>query len=1447
MPHGTGRVVRRALWCAACISMASSLSRAQVIPAALNPVYPDDAPVARETLQRVAEFVASNPGQAVHELQRLLEDQGERVVWVTGSAGVYMGVRAQVHARLLSEGKLLELYRSSEEPVAAKMLERGEIAEVERTRLLTPSGFEAALRLAQMDVEDAHFEAARLVLEQLESHPDRGASAEASRRRDAAAILTLVARYIDRPEVWERAERWSLEAGAPMGERPKPFPRPAIVSAPVQGVGNVVGVPPKDAVPAHPLWNERLEPTPLPDEPGGMHEPDAPPEQVAENGWVFPSVVGDTLYVNDGSFVTARDRYTLRPKWSVLPVSDGNGDDPYLPRRSAATRSTGRQVQDFSSVSVQGRTLVATMGLAQGNAREGSSLTLAIDVPSGRVLWSVDVARLDPALDGASVRGAALIDPIEGGTVVLLARKPSQGRRTITLYMVGLRLETGDLRWVRPIASAGSILYSQADRRIGWTGLLDAGVVYAVDPLGVIGAVESETGRVRWVRTVPVPTTFSPNGADASMPWQWGEPLPDGNAIVTLTPDRMQVLRLDRSTGAILSRRSAHELGDPLYLLRAGDHLVCVGADSATIVAMGSIADGTVRRIAMAPKGEVRGRVMATSESLLAPRGDGLAIFSLADVDAPPRVLPLERGGNVIALQDQLIALDAVNLHSYLSWEIADRLLTKRINDEPGNPEPAVTAAQLAYHAGHPDRITAAADVALKAIEHDPERFAGERERLFGVLSEMVEASQARWSGDAAKRDAAHDGLAALDLPWMGEVITRLGRSARTPSERVTHLLALGRFQDASGKGALAAEAYQRVLEEPALAATSVHAGMVTIRADLEATRRVRLLVQEQGAAAYGAFAAEAAQKLAALSPGSLEDLQTLARSFPAAPAACAAWLRIAEMHEGAKRSQETLSALREAMDVAEVVRDDNDPQGAPLGEIVGRLATALRNQDRTFSAAQLLSRVREQMPGLALTDHGRAIDDAAMLADLRSRLGKLQRLPRVGSQVRGEPQPVPEWAIMPAQSRANVGRACEQVMMISPRNTRVALWGGSSGGGGAMEPLWSRSTSKGTPLLLRYDAEAVDLIWDRLPEHAPNELVGQGPDGPTIERIGALDGKTRWMSPPLSRLLPSLANEQDPRREGLVIGIGDEGVVVFDRAGRGACLDAQSGRVVWARQLPNFIVSDIVVGGGVVGVGGGEGDSMRGRRSRGQVLVIDSRTGEVRHKFEQAGSVVRWLRLAGTEANVAGDPGAARGTALALVAGFGNAIMSVDPISGRTNWTIGGPGAPAVSNSSEAWAMGERLFLLDSGRSLWMVPLATGQVPLRPLELGDRLAGASQLDATALPNGRTAFTSERGMCIVDASGKIVGSDAITSGQEPAVMIPPMATQHGFVAMETMGHEGENGYRLHLLDGKSCGLRSTRLLGGLELAPRRAAVIDGRIIVTAGPNSVVYPAPEDEH
>jgi outer membrane protein assembly factor BamB/tetratricopeptide (TPR) repeat protein len=1538
-PRSWGAVLAAALPAVLCIGVGIL----GPVPAAAqnqtNPVYTDDSPVAAETFGRVAEFItAGNIAEAVRELQRLLDEQPDRLVLQPGRPDVFISVRERAHQFLLANPAALERYRQIESARAQQELEGAEraangeaaarglesaAARVERSRLLTPAGFEAALRLAQLHLESGRFEAARLALEQLEDHPDRRPASRPA--REAAAMLHQVARYLDRPAVWARADQWSKRADP---EAPPP-PReaveaPAILRAPITDFLHPGPRTDAAAVPTSPLWSTTLEPQALPLE---VYESLGPQELSADqqdNLWVLPTVVGDTVYINDGTYISARDRFTLQPRWSLQPMAShadagafrvdadvmggGANVEAWAARREAMRLGSGRLVEDSSTVTVHGRLLIATMGFAQAGDRQGDGATYAIDAETGRIVWSAMLRSLDPQLDGASVRGPAMID---GGTVILSARKSAPGRRITSLYLVGLSVRDGSLQWLRPIASAGAIPWSRGETRVSPVSLLNEGVVYCGDPLGVIAAVEAATGRPIWIRRAPVPASTLTGMPESGKPWQWGMPIADGDALIVLSPDRREILRLDRDTGEILTRRPASALGSPAYLLRAGDRLAAIGSDQIATIPLSELERGTPRRTNRFGPPGIIGRVVVAGTSLLVPRLDGVAVIDPAAPAAEQApVMRLERTGNLLAVGDQVLVVDSQTIHSFLSWEVAHRLLSDRMRLHPADPHPAITYAELAYRARRHDQIAGAADRALAAIERGraaeaPAREQADqaRQRLFAVLRHMVETTQQRWNNDASARAENAAGAAQaeapgapqgmtremlagraarpavarprrpsefppLDLPVMAHIIERLGRAARSPEERVSHLMVLGRMREAQSQFAQAAEAYQQILAEGPLAATVWRGPGVTVRAELESSRRIRQLVRERGPAAYAAFEAQAGLELRAIPAAApAAEFERLARRYPGAAASATMWARAADLHEGAGRTHAAVAALREALAAAEHAHLAGVPlEGGIFGDVAGQLIVRLEELEQFFAAAQLIGRLRTQYPDLVISQKGRALDAERLAADLLGRLAALERLPRIGPELQRETQPLPGWAIMNARSQ-NHSRACEHVMLVNSSEGKVALWGlpGAAGdvpGTGSrahLQLLWSRAYRGSPPILLRLDPDSAYLFWDRT----------SGAAGPAIERINTISGETRWKTEDVRTFFvpdPTLADRLRQTRNSIVtpidgavrltdvlVSLDEQVIVVAERSGRLAAFDPANGRLLWSARTPITRVHDLDAAAGVVVIGGAatrEDDAGALAAAANMIVVFDPRSGEEMHKLDQLGGQVRWLRMAPGAAGVAGGAGGGGGVAGgALLAGLEAEIVSFDLLTAGVNWSM--PGGPAFG-SRDAWVMGDRVFILDDYRMLHLAPLETGQPLDRPLETYDHLVGRSQVRALRLgPDlSRTAFTTDRGVLIFDRAGRLTGIDGLShlGGGEGGGMLHPILSEQFFVTIETgmvggRSAGGQSVYSLHLLDAQSAMLRSSHALQ-LEMAPRRMALLDGRILITAGNNTIIYSAPE---
>src|SRR5262249_34910973 len=145
---------------------------------------------------------------------------------------LFVSVRDRVHETLLTSPKLLELYRGAETIRAQQQLAAGDFAAVERSRLLTDPGFEAALRVAQTQLEAAQFDAARRTLAQLERHRLRRDRAPRAAAADGAMLARPIGRYPNRPDATELADRWSKDAGVDGAGLGAPFETPPSLKTP---------------------------------------------------------------------------------------------------------------------------------------------------------------------------------------------------------------------------------------------------------------------------------------------------------------------------------------------------------------------------------------------------------------------------------------------------------------------------------------------------------------------------------------------------------------------------------------------------------------------------------------------------------------------------------------------------------------------------------------------------------------------------------------------------------------------------------------------------------------------------------------------------------------------------------------------------------------------------------------------------------------------------------------------------------------------------------------------------------------------------------------------------------------------------------------------------------------------------------------------------------------
>ncbi|MCE7974529.1 MAG: hypothetical protein DYG92_09465 [Leptolyngbya sp. PLA1] len=1366
-----------------------------------RPVSTDESVTASDALIRVQELSdAGNDSEAVRVLQLLLEQEGDRLLPDSKDEEVFVPVRRVVHRLLLSRRELLEKYRAEESARASQLLALGEFAQVERTRLLTPAGFEAALRLAQTDLENARFEAARLTLEQLETHPERRVERQAA---DAAELALEVASFLPREAVRAWAARWREDAGLPP-KAATPAPIPAVVQDAARSVLDPQPRISTDQPPRAPLQEVNADSRAS----GGRDDQDG---RVA---WVFPTVVGDRVLVNDGERLGAWDSTTLAPLWrsDLAPA----GALRQAPEQMFALTGLQGWSEDAATVSVGSGVAVAPMGNPESGQRRGDRRVQARDVATGRLLWMVDPGELGQELDEAVVRGPALI---EGDTVVLSVRKASAIRRTSVLFLVGLDLHTGRERWTRLVGSVGTNPWGRAQVRPDG-GVVHQGVVYRGDDMGVLGAYEVATGRPVWVRVTRAARGFDMNAMRSIAgipPYEMQVPVVAGDSIYFVEPGRERVIELSLADGVIRAARDCSAMGDPRYLLACGPRLLAVAPGRLFSVDRASFAEGSIVPLGPAISGGgIRGRVLVCDDRVVVPVSNELIVLS---PDGAGEVrLPVPRSGNIVLATSEvsggeahLLINDTRTLSSLVPWEHAERLLDRRVAQSPRDPRPLLTYVELLHRSGHAARVPELTDAALRVLNGPaivPDRDAL-RERLFMLLLAM-----ARSSHDPS---AAGPAPIITDANLLDAIIARLPACAQSPDQIAAHALEEAWLRDLQGRFTQAAESLQRVLLDDSLAEVLPTGGLRRPAGQL-AEDALADLLRKAGPDPYAAFDEEALG-LADARRDSADPLvhEQIARRYPVAAVAPELWKRAAAAHAKAGDRVKARIAAGRGLTAAELsVAIGRADQVPVLGELAATLAELATGQEEQGSLFRTLRRLADEHPTLTIRGPSGSVPvrDAASAA-ARS-LTERGPLPVMGSGATSGGQVLEGWQPLHPMLRTGPGTSTDSVMMYEERTQTAALWAAALGDG-RLEPVWTRR-AHGAPTPLKVGVDVAYLFW-------PSARGG------TIEAVG-LDGRTKWTTPEFLSLFDSPPvydpNDRIPtpleghvRPESIVVSIDADEIVLVQRTGFAAAISLDDGRALWKKPLDLQRVYDVSHVGGVVVVSGAVRAS-DGQLSAG-VLTFDSRTGEplARLPASVLGDHPRWIRPGpGGDGIVASAEGVAR----------------FDPRTGNVKWSTR---SEALRASTDGWVVGGSLIVLDSELRLWQVSLEGGAVSPAPLESRAKMslpvAGIAWED-------RLVLSTTQGALVVDAAGRVVGADSLDSSQ----LEPPLVAKDVLVTIESpesdLGIAETAPYRMFMLEAATGRVLTTHTLALFE-PPTSVVLLDGKVLVGQGVATLVLDCP----
>ncbi|MCA9303328.1 MAG: PQQ-binding-like beta-propeller repeat protein [Phycisphaerales bacterium] len=1370
-----------------------------------NPAYIADSPRARDAIASIPRMIEQgNLAEASRLASTLITTLGDQLVESTNDPLVYIPVRGRIHNLLLDNPGLLEQYRIERSPAAQSLLANEQYAEVFEHDWLTEPGFIASLRLAQVQLESARFHDAERILRALFAHPD------ASRNATSAAMLAReLSRYLDTDLARSLADRWADIAGIArlnQSRIPPPPDRFGQVHTALPWKSEHANDEPRlGSILPRPLHSADLSPI-IESEPNQ-------PQIIRRSGattqaspWTLPASVDGSIFTNDGFTVSCFDRFTLALRWRLTPEHADEG-----PESSSMTRQRmGRLLEDSSTVTIDRDSVFAALGLARGGTSINEGTVIRADAETGRVRWSVDLARLDPSLEGTTARGSIVVDD---DTVVLAARKNIRQQRLIGMNLIGLDRHSGALKWIRPIGSSGALPYQQAGQ-IAHSGILHEGVVYWSDAIGLLAAIESDSGRVRWVRRLPEPELYT---RQTNPVWTAMSPTMIAGRLFTLSPTGDELFEIDPETGHQLARRTPQPVGQVQYMVRAGNTLACVAE---TEIAFYPVQDfetaSPFRSLAIGVgEGGILGRVVEIGDRLAVPLDSSVMLLDPHEPNKP-EMIALDSTGNILPLDGQVVVVDDSRIHSYLSWEIASQILTDRIRNNR-DPDAAITLAQLALSSGEPGQILPAVDDSIRLTRSLPsERRPEIRDRLFGVLLEMV-----------APTDP--DEYPSLESALVDELLDRMGTLASTSERVVAHRMALGAQRATHSDYPAAIGAYQDILTQRSLRTTMWQGNGFRVRAELEASKRIHDILRIAPSDAYQIYDKLAQQDLGVLSAETDPDLfEQLARSYPWSVAAADAWARASSLLEASGNTQASIHAAQRGLAVAEDrMLADSLAGTAIIEQLAGTIVSGLVATNRSSEARAFLLEFSGNHPSLVVRSGQRIFS----VDSLASESGSTSALPVLGDRItRSDSLTLIAGSPISAANRADPS----SVIMFSPQYNETRLLAVE---GTELHERWSRVVeSPDAPLIPWQDHEKTLAIWSPLVDDRPA----------TAELIDSTNGRSRWILPNLrSALCDPLDREPDEITaidqqistpvEGIVpidqILVVTDGltVVLSDRVGRAMGIDMESGRVLWHAALPVNQVFDLDISGSTLAVCGSMVENTDAGTTTSQITaVLDARTGEPVRIMDQLGNAQpKWVRV--TQDNT-------------LIASNGSRIVSFGLDRAELNWVF--VNSDNTNTGGGGWAIGPVLYVLDDVvPKVFAIDLATGVLVDEMITM---ILNRGWVDIRT-SRDRALIASPQGLLVYDSASDRVGQDALGPGREfaDAAFGLDRAVLLRRPELDADGRVSSTIALLSADDGRLIDLTKLVVPQQINRQPTSIEVVDGMIIVGFGEVSIVLHAPTD--
>lgn len=1261
--------------------------------------YVQDSPAAAEMLATVKDRLEKKePAEAARIAQKILKQHGRKLL--ATQDGRYREVRVVVEETLKGDDQLLDMYRQLYEPVATKRLNDagrdGRLLGVIVERYgYTDAGLEAAFRLAGLLLEQDESKAAVNVLVSLAGHPSM-------KRYEARwAYLKAVSGYYADDLAMARENRETLvkleqkELLQHLDEL-----APDILKPQVSTLMHPFERMPKAALPQkvdRALWKQGY-----PTIQTESDEDDASGSGDARQVGMVPIAVGPVVYASNGQTVYAVDRSSGLEIWRY--------ETSYVPGAQRRRRGLYRNTESGGSltfVESDGRHVIAVMGRAPmispytWYASSSQSSLTALDANSGERLWEVTPSSLNDLMKNAFWYGRPVA--ARGRVYVMLRqRSRTQFRHT---YVAALNIRDGSLAWMRHVVST-----EMPDRQTvppmnqlkyedGW--------LYVDSGMGAVGRLSAMDGSVDWLNVTKLGNRQ--NSHRQSYTSQTGVPIMTEAGL--LVQDQWgDVVRLyDQNTGELKKTFTEEQFDYPYYLLGAKSGVVAVGRKVRCV----RIPDAEVLWELEEGIGEPAGRGTIAGNHLYLPVSNGIVVIDTNTGKVVKNMDSLS-GGNIMALDGQMVVAHPDGLASYSTWEFVIDYLNERVKLAPDDPIPHLSMAWLAYRSNKGEQLLKSVDQVVNLTRGDDSRQLF-RKRLFELLMSVVQDTD-------------------LNNPGLKEnVFERLGLTTNNPGEEVRYRLAMGAFKEEKKDYAGALEQYQLIVAQKEFAREQYTHNGGSRQAGLEAQRRMTEIVEAQGREVYSQFDIYASQRLDELkNAAAAEPLEDLARSYPLAKIAPLALHAAAERRAERGQIRTAVSLLHRASQMTKDVED--------LGLIVGLQAKLYEKMRQPNRSRRLLLRYQTLYPNIK---------------------------PVYG----GEARVVSEWL---AQLEAKNDFKTHLPVVRFPLNTKPVLVKGRILTSGAMEDeeLWQRGQVmlKTLDHFELWDVEQPRVLWRRKMDDAAVRMLAMVGDGiwlwyPVSRRLELLNAKTgevKYNSGDVDDVFEQIevagGEEADDerrlfelRRRGVVLGrrntrrrepffkMGLSELAVVDHEGKVVTFDASNGNVVWqgasAVSAPQHVINRgeyLVISGR--GQGGEDGLA-------GLIVVYDVATGkEVYRQVIADNGTVQWVDVTNE-----GD----------LIYHTVDTIASVNLTTGQQVWKID----PEIDLTTYGSSISnDRLMVFTQQRDLLWINMKDGQVLNRyPL----RQFNSVRFQIESIED-RWFIISQEGVLAFDQNGEFQWQDSIS-------------------------------------------------------------------------------------